>query len=318
MKLLSVVVPCYNEEEVLPFFYKKINEISEKMIEKIAFEYIFVDDGSKDGTLQYIKKLAAEDRRVGYVSFTRNFGKEAAIYAGLEHSKGDYVVLIDADLQNPPEMIIEMYDSIIEGGYDSVAARRVTRTGEPVIRSFFSKSFYRVFNKISNTNLAEGASDFRLMTRQMVEVILAMKESNRFTKGIFGWVGFNTKWIECENVERIAGESKWSFLSLFNYAIEAIVDFSMLPLAIAGILGILFTVISFISLTIQIFGYITLGYFKSNLSLLVSVILLIGGLQFFCIGILSEYVGRAYLECKHRPIYIEKEESSYDNDKSKN
>lgn len=312
MKLITVVVPCYNEEKVLPFFYKKINEIYEKMKTDVDFEYIFVDDGSRDHTLTYIKKISSEDSKVRYVSLSRNFGKEAAIYAGLEHAKGDYVVLIDADLQNPPEMIMEMYDGIIEGKYDSIAARRVTRKGEPYIRSFFAKTFYHIFNRVCSTDLMDGALDFRIMTRQMVNVILEMKESNRFTKGILCWVGFKTKWLQYENIERFAGKSKWSFWSLFKYAIEGIIDFSTLPLAVASVIGIIFTLSSMISLIVQLFQYFIIGYFPSNLSLIISVIFFIGGLQFLCIGILSEYMGKTYFECKHRPIYIEKEESSYD------
>ncbi|OPJ60329.1 glycosyltransferase family 2 protein [Clostridium oryzae] len=308
MKLLTIIIPCYNEEKVLPFFYRKMNEIYEKMKHKVDFEYMFIDDGSKDGTLDYIKEVSMKDYRVKYVSFSRNFGKEAAIYAGLEHSKGDYVTLIDADLQHPPEMIIQMYDGIIDGEYDCVAARRVTRAGEPPIRSLFARAFYRIINKISKAEVVDGASDFRLMTRQMVEVILEMKENNRFTKGIFGWVGFNTKWIEYENRERIAGESKWSFWSLFKYAIEGIVGFSTFPLIISSVLGVLFTVVSLTALAGMFFESFILGHSPSKTILIISIILFIGGLQFLCIGILSEYTGKTYLESKHRPIYIEKEE----------
>ncbi|OPJ61394.1 glycosyltransferase family 2 protein [Clostridium oryzae] len=308
MNLLTVIIPCYNEEKVLPLFYARITEVAEKMKELADFEFIFVDDGSTDNTLFYLKEIEKHDDRVNNVQLSRNFGKEAAIYAGLQHSRGNYVALIDADLQNPPEMILDMYKGITEEGYDCVATRRITRDGEPPIRSFFARKFYRIFNKISTADVVDGAFDYRLMTRQMVDIVLEMKENNRFTKGIFGWIGFKTKWLEFENVKRAAGESKWSFWALFKYAVEGIVDFSITPLFLSMILGVIFLSISIIALIVQLIHYVCTGSIASNMALILSTICLIGGLQFFCIGILGEYTGRTYIESKRRPIYIEKKD----------
>lgn len=308
MKLLSVVVPSYNEQEALPYFYKEICRVS-KVFEKkdVQMEFIFVDDGSKDDTLNVIKNYAENDARVHFVSFSRNFGKEAAIYAGLEASKGDYVVLMDADLQDPPSMLMEMYDAIAEEGYDSVATRRVTRKGEPVIRSFFARMFYKLMNKMSDVDLVDGARDYRLMTRVMVDAILSMPEYNRFTKGIFGWIGFNTKWIEYENQQRVAGETKWSFWKLFKYSLEGIIGFSTVPLMIASWLGVIMCIVSAFAIVFVIVRQLLFGGSAFGWPSLVCIIVLIGGIQLFCIGILGQYLAKTYLETKNRPIYIAKE-----------
>ncbi|MDD3429857.1 MAG: glycosyltransferase family 2 protein [Oscillospiraceae bacterium] len=310
MALISIVVPCYNEQEALPFFYKKTLQVAEDIKNKLGdeVEFIFVDDGSKDDTMQVIKQLAAEDARVRYVSFSRNFGKEAAMYAGLKAAKGDYISLMDADLQDPPELLVEMTQTLKLGEYDCVASRRTTRKGEPVIRSFFARMFYRLINRISKTDIVDGARDFRLMTRQMANAVLDMPEYNRFSKGIFGWVGFKTKWLEYINVERVAGETKWSFWKLFLYSLEGIVAFSTAPLALASVFGILMCVVAmgfiiFIIVRTLIWGDPTNGWPS-----MMCVIILIGGIQLLCIGILGQYMSKIYLETKHRPLYIIKEE----------
>lgn len=310
MALLSVVVPCYNEEKALPFFYEEIIRISAALKEKYGLEteYWFVDDGSRDGTLASVKKLHAEDRRVHYVSFSRNFGKEAAIYAGLEAARGDYVTLMDADLQDPPELLPEMFEAVT-GGFDCAATRRVDRKGEPPVRSFFARCFYRLINRISKTEIVDGARDFRLMTRQMVDAILSMSEVNRFSKGIFGWVGFKTKWIEFENVERVAGETKWSFWKLFLYSIDGIVAFSTAPLAIASIAGILFCGLAFLALLFIFIRALAWGDPVAGWPSMVCIILLVGGVQLFSIGVLGQYLSKTYLETKRRPIYIAKEKN---------
>ena len=234
MKKITIIVPCYNEQEALPLFYKEITKVSKKM-KKVDFEYLFINDGSKDNTLSVLKDLAKKDKKVRFISFSRNFGKEAAMYAGFENATGDYVAVMDADLQDPPALLPEMLDAIEKEGYDSVATRRVTRKGEPPIRSFFARMFYKIINKISNADIVDGARDYRLMNRKMVDSIISMTEYNRFSKGIFGWVGFNTKWLEFENVERVAGETKWNFWKLFIYSLEGIVGFSTMPLQIASV-----------------------------------------------------------------------------------
>lgn len=305
MKKISVVVPCYNEEEVLPIFYREITKVS---IENVIFEYIFIDDGSKDNSLKIIKQLKQQDDRIHFISFSRNFGKEAAIYAGLKKSKGDYVVLMDADLQDPPNLISKMYEAIIHEGYDCVATRRTTRKGEPPIRSFFAKCFYRIINKISKTEIVDGARDFRFMKRQMVDAIIEMSEYNRFTKGIFGWVGFNTKWLEYENVERAAGETKWSFWKLFLYSLDGIVAFSTAPLALASFFGILFCLFALLMIIFIIIRTFIWGDPTTGWPSLVCIIFFIGGVQMFCIGIVGQYLAKTYLETKKRPIYIAKEE----------
>lgn len=305
--LLSVVVPCFNEAEVLNFFYTEINKTSLKM-NYIDFEFIFIDDGSTDSTIQMLKLLAQKDSRVKYISFSRNFGKEAAIYAGLVKSKGDYVVLMDADLQDPPSLLPEMY-SYIQKGYDSVATRRVTRKGEPPIRSFFARLFYKIINKISNADIVDGARDYRLMNRKMVSSILSMHEYNRFSKGIFGWVGFETKWLEYENIERKAGETKWSFWKLFKYSLEGIMAFSVFPLQLASIFGTIFSTISFVMIIVICIRTLLFGDPVSGWPSMICVIMLLGGIQLMCIGILGNYLSKTYLETKKRPIYIIRESS---------
>lgn len=307
-EVISIIVPSYNEEQSLPLFYQEICKISGAFEQKdVGFELIFVDDGSKDKTLDVIKALRSQDPRVHYISFSRNFGKEAAIYAGLEQSTGDYAVLMDADLQDPPAYLMEMYMSIKEEGYDSVATRRVSRKGEPPIRSFFARMFYRLMNRISNTEIVDGARDYRLMTRQMKEAILSMCEYNRFTKGIFGWVGFKTKWLEYENVERVAGETKWSFWKLFKYSLEGIMAFSTAPLGLASCLGLLMCLIAVIAIIFIVIRQIAFGDPTAGWPSLACIIIFIGGIQLFCIGVLGQYLAKTYLETKKRPIYIAKE-----------
>ncbi len=306
METISVIVPCFNEQESLPFFYEEINKVSKQM-NALSFEFIFVDDGSKDNTLSVIKEYASKDERVKYISFSRNFGKEAAIYAGFEACIGDYAVLMDADLQDPPSLLPEMYKAIKEEGYDSAATRRVTRKGEPPIRSFFARMFYKIINRISDADIVDGARDYRLMTRTMVDTIISMSEYNRFSKGIFGWIGFNTKWIEYENVERVAGETKWSFWKLFKYSLEGITAFSVEPLQIASVFGMLFSLIALIMIIVIIVRTLIFGDPTSGWPSLVCIIMLIGGIQLLCIGILGQYLSKTYLETKHRPIYVTKD-----------
>ncbi len=306
MKMMSVIVPCYNEEESLPFFYEEINRVSKEMHD-VCLELLFVDDGSKDQTLSILREYAKKDKRVKYISFSRNFGKEAAIYAGLKNSHGDYVAIMDADLQDPPSLLPEMLKAIQEEGYDSAATRRVTRKGEPPVRSFFARLFYKIMNRISDADIMDGARDYRLMNRQMVDAIVSMCEYNRFSKGIFGWIGFDTKWIEYENVERVAGETKWSFWKLFKYSIEGITAFSVEPLQIASVFGVLFSMIALIMIIVIIVRTLIFGDPTSGWPSLVCIIMLIGGIQLLCIGILGQYLSKTYLETKHRPIYISKE-----------
>ena len=305
-KLISIVIPCYNEEETIPYFYKEITKISEE-INKTNFEFIFVNDGSKDDTLKLLKELSKKDKRVRFVSFSRNFGKEAAMYAGFEYSKGDYVAVMDADLQDPPYLLKEMYKTLENSDYDCVATRRVTRKGEPVIRSFFARCFYKIINKMSKYEMVDGARDYRLMTRQMVDSIISLKEYNRYSKGLFSFVGFNTKWIEYENVNRVAGETKWSFWKLFKYALEGIVAFSTVPLSFASILGIIFCIISLIFVIVIIVKTLIFGDPTSGWPSLACIILFVSGIQLFCMGIIGQYLAKAYLETKNRPIYIVKE-----------
>lgn len=306
MKKITVIVPCYNEEEALHYYYEEMSRVM-TLMNQYDFELLFINDGSKDNTLQVIKQLADNDERVRYVSFSRNFGKEAAMYAGFENSTGDYVCLMDADLQDPPKLLPEMVKAIEEEGYDSVATRRVTRQGEPPIRSFFARMFYKMMNNLSDTELMDGARDYRLMTRQFVNSLLDMKEYNRFSKGLFGWVGYKTKWIEFENVERIAGETKWSFWKLFIYAVDGIVAFSTAPLAIASVLGMLMLFVAFFFIIFIVVRTLMFGDPVSGWPSLVCIITLIGGIQIFCVGILGQYLSKVYLETKNRPIYIVKE-----------
>ncbi len=308
MKLLSVIVPCYNEEENIRDFYDELLKNTSFFEKKeIEVELIYIDDGSKDHTAEEIRKLHDEDSRVHMVSFSRNFGKEAAIYAGLQKSKGDLVVLMDADLQDPPSLLPKMYE-YIEQGYDSVATRRVTRKGEPPIRSFFARMFYRIMNKISKTEIVDGARDYRLMTRQVVDAILAMTEYNRFTKGIFGWVGYETKWLEYENIERRKGETKWSFWKLFAYSLEGITAFSTMPLTVAAVMGALFCAVAFILIIVIIVKTLIFGDPTSGWPSMVCIILLVSGVQLFCLGIVGQYLSKTYMEVKKRPIYLVKED----------
>lgn len=308
MEKISIVVPCYNEEKALPYFYKEIDKVSKKM-KSLVFELLFVDDGSNDRTLEVLKDLSKEDKRVKYLSFSRNFGKESAIYAGLENSTGDYVTLMDADLQDPPELLSKMYNCIKKEGYDSVGTRRVNRIGEPPIRSFFARCFYKIINKISKTEMVDGARDYRLMTRQMVDSIISMKEYNRYSKGLFSFVGFNTKWLEYENVERVAGETKWSFWKLLRYAFDGIIAFSTTPLWISTFIGILFCIISFIAIIAIIIKTLCFGDPVGGWPSLVCIIFMVSGIQLFCIGIIGAYLSKTYLETKNRPIYIIREKN---------
>ena len=306
-KLCSCIVPCFNEEEVIPLYYEEMQKVRKQEEGKIDFEIIFIDDGSKDKTLEVIKKLSEQDECIHYVSFSRNFGKEAAMYAGFEHANGEYVVTMDVDLQDPPHLIPEMIRSIEEEGYDSVATRRVTRKGEPPIRSFFARRFYGLINKISDADIVDGARDFRMMKRDMVNAILSMPEYNRFTKGIFGWVGFKTKWIEFENVERAAGETKWSFWKLFRYALEGIIAFSTVPLTIVSLIGVAVCIIAFLFLLFVVIRAVIFGDPVAGWPSLICVISFLSGIQLLGIGVVGMYLSKTYLETKKRPIYIKKE-----------
>ena len=312
MKLLSIVVPCYNEEEAIPIFYKETLKALEPLREELEVEFLYIDDGSQDDTLNSIKKLCEKDERVHYVSFSRNFGKEAGLYAGLRESKGDYVVTMDVDLQDPPQMLLEMYRIITssENGeeFDCVATRRVTRKGEPPIRSFFARMFYKLINKLSETEIVDGARDYRFMTRKMVDAVLQDQEYNRFTKGIYSWVGFRTKWLEFENVERSVGETKWSFWKLFIYSIDGILAYSTMPLSIASVLGIVFCGVSFVGMMVVIIRALIFGDPVAGWPSLVTIIVFLGGIQLLCLGIMGLYISKTYLETKKRPIYIVREQ----------
>jgi len=308
MEKISVVVSCYNEEKALPLFYEEMERVRKKDFEGIVeFEYIFVNDGSKDNTLKIIKELNQKDPKVRYISFSRNFGKEAAMYAGLEAAEGDYVTLMDADLQDPPALLKQMYDAIKNEGYDSVGTRRVTRKGEPPIRSFFARMFYKIINKMSNIEMVDGARDYRLMKRQVVDSIISLKEYNRYSKGLFSFVGFDTKWIEYENVERVAGETKWSFLKLFKYAIEGITAFSTTPLIFSSIVGLIFCLVAFIAIIFIIVKTLVYGDPTAGWPSMACIIVFVSGIQLFTIGIIGQYLSKTYLEVKKRPIYIIKE-----------
>ncbi len=304
--LITIVVPCYNEEKALPYYYNKMKEIMQKM-ENVNFEIILVNDGSTDGTVSEMKKLAQKDDRIKYIVLSKNFGKEAAMYAGFEHSKGDYIGVMDVDLQDPPDLLEDMYDELKKGEYDCVATRRTTRKGEPPIRSFFAKMFYRLINKISKTEMVDGARDYRLMTRQMLNAIVNMKEYNRYSKGLFSFVGFNTKWLEYQNVERVAGETHWSFWKLFKYALEGITAFSTVPLVISSIIGIVFFFISIIAIIYIIINTLLYGNQTSGWPSMICIIFMVTGIQLFCIGIIGQYLSKIYLEVKNRPIYIIKD-----------
>ena len=303
MDKISVAVPCYNEEPALEPFFAAVSAVAEQMPE-VAFEFLFIDDGSRDRTLEKMQELAQRDSRVKYISFSRNFGKEAGIYAGLENATGDYVVVMDADLQDPPALLPEMYRSITEEGYDCVGSRRVTRKGEPPIRSLFARLFYKLINRMSNAEIVDGARDFQMMSRQVVEAILSMGEYNRFSKGIFGWIGFKKKWLEYENIERVAGETKWSFWQLLLYAIEGIVAFSTTPLVISSVFGLICCVLALVMILVIIARTLIFGDPTSGWPSLVCIMLLLSGIQMLGIGILGQYLAKTYLETKKRPIYL--------------
>lgn len=307
MSLFSVIVPCYNEEQnVAPFYEEVIRHTGFLGRRNVDLEILYVDDGSCDRTAEEVKKLRETDDRVHLLTFSRNFGKEAAMYAGLEHSTGDYVVIMDADLQDPPALLEEMF-GYMDQGYDCVATRRVNRKGEPPIRSIFARMFYRLMRRISRTEIMDGARDYRLMTRQVADAILSMGEYNRFSKGIFGWVGFRTKWLEFENVERLRGETKWSFWKLFLYSLDGITAFSTAPLMLASVVGVLFCVIAFLMILFIIVRKLIFGDPVSGWPSLVCIILMVSGVQFFCTGILGQYLAKTYMEVKRRPVYILKE-----------
>lgn len=297
------MVPCYNEEESLPYFWEQTSAVMQKM-DYLDFEVIFVDDGSRDRTLPVLRKLAQQDPRVKYLSFSRNFGKEAAMFAGLEHAKGDYAAVMDADLQDPPALLEQMYQALTQEGYDSAATRRVTRKGEPPIRSFFARMFYRIINKMADVEIVDGARDFRLMNRRFLNALLELKERNRFSKGLFGWVGFKTKWLEFENVERVAGETKWSFWKLFKYSIEGIVAFTTAPLTLASFMGFLLCMVALCSTVFIVVRKLLFGDPVSGWASTASIITFIGGIQLFFMGIFGQYLAKAYTEIKNRPIYI--------------
>ncbi len=311
MELLSIVVPCYNEEAAVPIFYRETLKAVEVLKNELEIEFCFIDDGSKDGTLKSIKKLCEMDERVHFVSFSRNFGKEAGLYAGLQAASGDYVATMDVDLQDPPGLLPEMYkiikNSVGNEEYDCVATRRVTRKGEPPIRSFFARRFYKLINKMSDTEIVDGARDYRFMSRKMVDAVLKDQEYNRFTKGIYSWVGFRTKWLEFENVERSVGETKWSFWKLFLYSIDGILAYSTMPLSIASVLGIGFCGVSFVGMLVVIIRALIFGDPVAGWPSMVTIIVFLGGIQLLCLGIMGLYISKTYLETKRRPIYIVRE-----------
>ena len=304
--IISIVVPCHNEEEMVPIFHKEITAVSEQLPDAV-FEMIFVNDGSKDATLSELKRVASLDERVHYLSFSRNFGKEAAMVAGLRHATGNYVAVMDADLQDPPAMLVEMVALIRTGEYDCIGTKRLDRKGEPPIRSFFARQFYQLINRISDTEIVDGARDFRLMTRQMVDAVLEMTEYNRFSKGIFSWVGFETKYLSYENQERVAGKTTWSFWSLFKYSLDGIVAFSEAPLAIAAFTGFLSFAVAILAALILTVRTLVFGNATSGWTSLIVIILGMGGLQLLCLGILGKYLGKTFMETKRRPLYILKE-----------
>lgn len=307
MELFTAIVPCYNEEENVEYFYQEFMKNEPFFREHgLEFELLYVDDGSADRTASRVKDLRERDPRVHLVSFSRNFGKEAAMYAGLEHAKGDYVAVMDADLQDPPSLLPEMF-GFLWNGYDQAATRRVTRKGEPPIRSFFARQFYKLINRFSKTEIVDGARDFRLMKRCVVDAILSVREYNRFSKGIFEWVGFRTRWIEFENVERRYGETKWSFWKLFVYALDGIVAYSTVPLAIAALAGMLFCAIAFLMIVFVIVRKLVMGDPTSGWPSLVCIILMVSGIQLLCLGVIGQYLSKTYLEVKGRPIYLAKE-----------
>lgn len=301
-KLITIIVPCYNEQESLPIFYKEITKVLKNA--NYDYELVFVNDGSKDKTLEILKEISQTDKHVYYLSFSRNFGKEAAMYAGFCNAHGDFVAVMDADMQDPPALLPQMLEILQTGEYDSVATRRVNREGEPPVRSWFSRKFYHIINKISDADIVDGARDFRLMKREMVDAIVSMSEYNRFSKGIFGWIGFRTYWLPYENIERVAGETKWSFWKLFKYAMDGIINFSQVPLSVASWFGIIMTFCSFILLLFIIVRKLVFGDPVAGWASTVCVVIFIGGIQLFCLGIMGQYIAKTYMETKKRPHYI--------------
>lgn len=312
MDLISVIVSCLNEEKAIPLFYEEMEKTRKKDFQNVDFEYIFIDDGSTDNTLKVMKELAKKDDKVKYISFSRNFGKEAAMYAGLNKARGNLITLMDVDLQDPPFMLKEMYKSIKEEGFEQVGTRRVTRKGEPKIRSFFARCFYKIINKMSDVEMVDGARDYRLMTRKVVDAILSMKEYNRYSKGIFSFVGFKTKWLEYENVERAVGETKWSFWSLFKYAIKGIVAFTTTPLVISSVFGILLMFLALIFIVIIIVRTLAFGDPTSGWPSMACIVLLVSGVQLFFLGVIGQYLANTYQEVKKRPLYFISEEEDSD------
>lgn len=306
MEKISIIIPCYNEEKSLPLFYEELNK-NITPFENIEFEFIFVNDGSNDDTLNLIKNLAKTDSRVKYISFSRNFGKESAIYSGLEKSSGDFVTIMDCDLQDPPSLLFEMYESVTKENFDAVGTRRVNRKGEPIIRSFFAKMFYRIINKMTKIEMVDGARDYIFMKRIVANSILSLKEYNRYSKGLFSFVGFQVKWIEYENIKRVAGKTKWSFWKLLSYALEGITAFSTTPLIFSSLLGLIFCLVSFIFIVVIIIKTLLLGDPTSGWPSLVCIIFMVSGIQLFSLGIIGQYLSKTYLEVKKRPIYIIKE-----------
>ena len=302
MKKVTLIVPCFNEQEALPIFYKEATTVAEKF--NYEYELLFVNDGSRDNTLNILKELAGKDAHVRYISFSRNFGKEAAMYAGFCNADGDYVAVMDADMQDPPALLPEMLKILESGEYDSVATRRVDRAGDPPIRSWFARRFYLLINKISDVDIVDGARDFRLMKHEMVDAIVAMAETNRFSKGIFGWIGFKTYWMPYENTERVAGETKWDFWSLFKYAIDGIINFSEAPLNIASWFGMSMTAFAFVFLIFIVVRRLCFGDPVAGWASTICVIVFIGGIQLFCVGVMGQYIAKNYAESKHRPHYI--------------
>mgnify|MGYP000647596253 CR=1 FL=1 len=308
--MISLIIPCFNEEESLPLFYPEATSVLQKM--NCDYELIFVNDGSRDRTLAILKELSEKDPHVIYLSFSRNFGKEAAMYAGFCNARGDYVAVMDADLQDPPSLLPEMLEKLESGEYDSVATRRVSRDGEPPIRSFFARKFYQLINKISDADIVDGARDFRLMKRSMVDAIVSMSEYNRFSKGIFGWIGFKTLWLPYKNIERVAGETKWNFWKLFKYAISGIINFSQAPLTIASWFGTSMTGVSFLALIVIVLRKLIFDDPVDGWASIICVIIFIGGLQLFCLGIMGQYIAKTYMEVKNRPHYIIAESNKKD------
>ena len=309
MEKISVIVSCFNEEKTIPLFYEEVEKVIKKDFADcdVKFEYIFVNDGSKDKTLEVIKALRKKDKKVRYISFSRNFGKEAAMLAGLRAAEGDYITLLDADLQDPPALLRQMYDSIVEEGYDSVATRRVSRKGEPKLRSFCSRVFYKLIDKITDFEMVDGARDYRFVTKKVKDAIISMDEYNRFSKGLFSFVGFETKWIEYENVERVAGETKWSFWKLFKYALEGITAFSTAPLAMSSFVGLFFCIISALLILIIIIKTLVFGDPTSGWPSMVCIMVFMGGIQLLSLGVIGQYLSKTYLEVKKRPLYFIKE-----------